>query len=169
QSCRQSCERAHGIKPFSRSQDSPPVRRLGDEGLNSPSSHLLQLDGHLFKSLKSIELFGLTRPSLQAFCHGLEQDSNFRFLFQKAALTHPSLQLRFGVGFCGISGACGFVPHTSDGALSSFASTVGFDFARLSGNPAYWLGSRGRSRVFAAATNSFWHVGTQSFRNNAGS
>jgi hypothetical protein len=129
----------------------------------------LQLDEHLFKSLKSNELFALTRPSLQAVAHGREQDSNFRFLFQKVALTRPSLQLRFGIGFFGIFGACGFVPHTSNVALSSFASTVGFDFARLSGNPAYWLGSRGRSQVFAAATNSFWHVGTQSFRNSAGS
>jgi hypothetical protein len=129
----------------------------------------LQLDEHLFNSLISNELFALTHPSLQRSPSGRKRDNNFRFLFQKVALTRPSLQLCFCVGFYGIFGACGFVPQTSDDALSSFSNRMDFDPAKLSGNPAYWPDSQDRLQVFAAATIFFLHVGTRSFHNSVGS
>jgi hypothetical protein len=128
----------------------------------------LQLEQHLFKSLKSNELFALTRPSLQPVDHGLEQDSNFRFLLRKMLLTRPSLQLRFCIGFCGIAGVGGCAAHTSGYVLSSFASSRDCGSARLSGSPVYCPGNLNHLQACDVASKSFWHVDTQFFRNSVG-
>jgi hypothetical protein len=60
-------------------------------------------------------------------------------------------------------------PEPISFTLSSFSNKMGFDSARLSGNPPYWPDNQGHSQVFAAAMNPFLHVGTRSFRNSVDS
>ena len=167
--CPQFFEHIAGIKSFFLSSASPPIDpTLGGKQLRCPLSPPLQHVALLSKPLKSNELSVPTRPSLQPLPHVREGCNNCLFLCRKEALTRPSLQLRFLAGACAPSGECGFFPHTPDGVTSSFASTPDCESARPVGSLFYWPDNQDRWQVFAFARRTFWRVGMQPCRNNAG-
>jgi len=109
--------------------------------------------------LESIDIFAITRPSLQDFL-GQEISNNFLLLRKIICLTNPSLQdLQNGAFYPVFSAKADYVPHILDADPCISSSNHGFAHSSTLGSPADPFDIRDHPSFFGLANGSFSPVG----------
>jgi hypothetical protein len=126
----------------------------------SIESFFARFGQNLHNLLKQLELFGLTRPSLQDLRGGREEGNKYPFLLDLLPLTRPSLQDSTSGALRPVSFAAIDSDHSIFyDSLCIGASNHGFSPASSSAHSSGWLYNPDPWPSCFFASGSFWLVG----------